>query len=105
MRPRSLGVVLALTFVVAMGCAEPATAVGVGGICAGTAGFGCNAGLRCELEADSCGNAAAAGTCVRIVQFCNGAYRPVCACGGKTFSNDCERARARARKAHDGPCR
>jgi hypothetical protein len=104
MRPRSIGILLALTCVVAIGGLDPARAVGIGGVCAGTAGLGCNAGLRCELEAGSCGNAAAEGICVRITQFCNRAYLPVCACGGKTYSNDCERGRARARKAHDGRC-
>jgi hypothetical protein len=31
-------------------------------------------------------------------------FLPVCACGGKTYGNDCERRRAMAQKSHNGPC-
>jgi hypothetical protein len=93
---------LALIFVVVGTIA--AGAVGVGGSCGGVAGAGCDAGLWCEQEADTCGNAAAAGTCVRIPHSCGWSLRPVCACSGKTYGNDCERLRAKVNKAHNGAC-
>ena len=70
-----------------------------------SAGLGCDAGLWCELEPGSCKRADAAGRCVHAPQVCNLAYSPVCACGGRTYGNDCERERAKAQKSHDGRCR
>jgi hypothetical protein len=57
--PRSLGIVIALTFAVLTGRVSAAHAVGIGGSCAGVAGLGCDAGLWCEINAGRCGNAAA----------------------------------------------
>lgn len=105
MSPRSFAAVVALALIVLVGRVDSASAVPIGGTCAGTAGFGCDAGLWCELEAGTCKRADAEGRCVHAPQACNLAFRPVCACGGRTYGNDCERARARAQKAHNGPCR
>jgi len=103
--PKVFAVVMALIFVALIGRTDAARAVGIGGTCAGVAGLGCDAGLWCELEPGSCKSADAAGRCVRAPQVCNLAYRPVCACGGRTYGNDCERERAKAQKSNDGRCR
>ena len=102
---KSFAVVFALILVALIGGTDVARAVGIGGTCAGTAGFGCDDGLWCELDPGTCKRADAEGRCVHAPQVCNLAYVPVCACGGRTFGNDCERERAKAQKAHNGPCR
>ena len=101
--PKAFAVILALILVALIG--QTARAVGIGGTCAGVAGLGCDAGLWCELEPGTCKRADAAGRCVHAPQVCNLAYSPVCACGGRTYGNDCERERAKAQKSHDGRCR
>jgi hypothetical protein len=103
--PQSFAVAVALIFVALIGQTYSAHAVGIGGTCAGVAGLGCDAGLWCELEPGTCKRADAEGRCVHAPQVCNLAYSPVCACGGRTYGNDCERERAKAQKAHGGPCR
>jgi hypothetical protein len=101
---RSIGVALVLVFAASTMRIEAASAVGLGGSCAGTAGLGCDPGLWCQLAAGRCGAADAEGTCVHSPQVCNMLFKPVCACGGKTYGNDCELARAKMQKAHNGPC-
>jgi hypothetical protein len=103
MLPRSLGAVLVLVLAL-MVRIDAAGAAGLGESCAGTAGIGCDAGMWCQLQAGRCGAADAEGTCVHSPQMCNMVFKPVCACGGKTYGNDCELARAKAQKAHNGPC-
>ena len=105
MLPRVFAVVFGLIFIALLGRIDAAGAVGIGGTCAGRTGLGCDAGLWCEIEPGSCKRADAEGRCVRAPEVCNLAYRPVCACGGRTYGNDCERQRAKAPKAHDGRCR
>jgi hypothetical protein len=101
--PKACAVALALILVALIG--QTARAVGIGGTCAGVAGLGCDAGLWCELEPGTCKRADAEGRCVHAPQVCNLAFSPVCACGGRTYGNDCERRRAKAQKDHAGPCR
>jgi hypothetical protein len=103
--PKAVAVVFALILVALIGQTKSVHAVGIGGTCAGVAGLGCDAGLWCELEPGTCKRADAEGRCVRAPQVCNLAHSPVCACGGRTYGNDCERQRAKAQKAHNGPCR
>jgi hypothetical protein len=105
MLPRFFAVVFALIFIALLGRIDAAGAVGIGGTCAGAAGLGCDSGLWCELEPGTCKRADAAGRCVLAPQVCNLGYSPVCACGGRTYGNDCERQRAKAQKSHSGPCR
>jgi hypothetical protein len=78
--------------------------VGLGKSCDGFAGIKCAAGLRCEHDAGYCGGADIGGTCKRIPDVCTRLYQPVCACTGKTYSNDCERQAENIQKMHDGPC-
>jgi hypothetical protein len=105
MLPRFFAVVFALIFIALLGCIDAAGAVGIGGTCAGVAGLGCDDGLWCELEPGTCKRADADGRCVRAPQSCGLSFRPVCACGGRTYGSDCQRERAKAQKSHDGPCR
>jgi len=81
-----------------------AEAAGIGDPCGGTDGTACDAGLYCQLDSGGCGNAVAAGKCVRAAKVCAMVYSPVCACGGKTYGNECELHRAGAQKAHNGRC-
>jgi Kazal-type serine protease inhibitor-like protein len=101
--PKVFTIVLALILVVLIG--QTARAVGIGGTCAGRAGLGCDDGLWCDIEPGTCKRADAEGRCVHAPQACNLNYRPVCACGGRTYGNDCERQRAKVQKSHDGRCR
>src|ERR1700722_6225251 len=105
MLPRFFAVVFALIFIALLGRIDAADAVGIGGTCAGVAGLGCDDGLWCELEPGTRTRADAAGRCVRAPQSCGLSFRPVCACGGRTYGSDCQRERAKAQKSHDGPCR
>jgi hypothetical protein len=100
--PKVFAVALALILVALIG--QTARAVGIGGTCAGRAGLGCDEGLWCDIEPGTCKRADAEGRCVHAPQVCNLAYSPVCACGGRTYGNDCERQRAKVQKAHDGRC-
>jgi hypothetical protein len=104
MAPRSIWLVFALGIVVLTAQTDAASAAGLGEPCAGAAGTACDPGLWCELQAGRCGAADAEGVCARAPQICNMLFLPVCACGGKTYANDCERRRGRAQKAHNGPC-
>jgi hypothetical protein len=78
----------------------PASAVG--GPCGG-GGSSCAEGLACDYEHD-CNASDMEGTCVPAVTSCAPDDTPVCACGGKTYANDCERRLAHAHLDHDGPC-
>jgi hypothetical protein len=97
--------VVALIVLALLGQSGTARAVGIGGACAGVAGLGCDSGLWCELEPGTCKRADAEGRCMRVPHSCGLSFRPVCACGGQTYSSDCRRERAKAQKDHDGPCR
>jgi|SRR5579862_422490 len=101
---RSIWLFFTLSLAIAIVRVDPAVAAGVGEPCAGTAGIACDPGLWCELQAGRCGAADAEGVCAHTVQICPMIYAPVCACGGKTYGNDCQRRRGKAQKAHNGPC-
>ena len=101
---RVIGVGLILAMLAVVGRVDSAAAVGLGLPCGGIAGTGCDAGLYCDITSGGCSNAVAEGKCAVAPQVCTMIYMPVCACGGKTYGNDCERRRARAQKAHNGPC-
>ncbi|MGA7458337.1 MAG: hypothetical protein WBW51_13600 [Methyloceanibacter sp.] len=47
-----------------------------------------------------------AGTCVKeTADKCTEEHIPVCACGGKEFSNDCERKKAKQQLDHASVCK
>jgi hypothetical protein len=73
-------------------------------VCGTIAGIQCPGGQFCDLEPGQCHAADLGGACVPVGDACLAYYDPVCGCDGVTYGNDCERVRAHARKAHDGPC-
>jgi hypothetical protein len=73
-------------------------------VCGGIAGIPCPEGFFCEFPSGTCDIADNQGTCVEVPEACIAIFDPVCGCDGVTYSNDCERQRAGAQKAHDGPC-
>ena len=76
-----------------------------GCLCGGIAGFTCpGEGYLCEYATGTCDIVDNLGTCLVIPELCPENYTPVCGCDGVTYSNDCERQRAQAQKAHDGIC-
>jgi hypothetical protein len=83
---------------------DHAGAARLGERCGGIAGMQCDQGLWCETAAGQCRTANASGTCVRAADICYQLFQPVCGCDGKTYSNDCDRRRARTAKNHDGGC-
>ncbi len=105
---KSSGLV-ALAFAVLMGSMGAAGAVGVGGICGPILNGACDPGLFCERKAGTCGLIGGTGKCVQIPFVCPLAQPnivlQVCGCNGTTYFNDCERIKAMAQKAHNGPCK
>ena len=72
--------------------------------CGGFVGRPCEGGDFCDLQPGSCNVADMLGYCVPVPDGCPKILEPVCGCDGVTYSNDCERSRARVVKDHDGPC-
>ena len=46
-----------------------------------------------------------AGTCVKNTEACHEPVIPVCACGGKEFTNDCERKKAKQQLDYASACK
>jgi hypothetical protein len=76
-----------------------------GKMCGGVASIACSSRQYCDWPANRCNAAGVQGRCVQVPEVCTQVYQSVCSCNGRTYSNDCMRLMARARKAHDGPCR
>ncbi len=76
-----------------------------GETCDGIAAIQCETGLWCEHPAGECGVMDGAGTCVKETEVCQEPVIPVCACGGKEFTNDCERKRAKQQLDYASACK
>ncbi len=63
---------------------------------------GCGADQFCETLPGDC--ASGEDRCSLVPELCPPGGEPVCGCDGMTYASDCERRRARASKAFDGPC-
>jgi hypothetical protein len=86
--------------------AAPRQPVAEGGMCGGFAGFQCETGLTCHMEAGSCKRIAdAAGVCRKKPQACPMIYQPVCGCDGKTYGNPCQASGAGVSVAAQGECK
>ncbi len=74
--------------------------------CGGPSEFVCPGELRCDYEAGKCEEDVEGieGACVNLDKICDGKYKPVCGCDGRTYGNDCIRIVSGRRKAHDGTC-
>jgi hypothetical protein len=65
----------------------------------------CPSGQVCDLnQPGRCAASTVAGTCIVKPDACTLDDAPVCACGGKTYGNDCERQAAGAQLEHTGAC-
>ncbi len=73
--------------------------------CGGIDGRACRGGRWCDLDPGYCGAVDLQGVCVDKPGQCTTQYWPVCGCNGVTYSNDCERRKAKVQQDHVGACR
>jgi len=80
---------------------------GTGGaqVCSDTPVMACPSGQICDLDTPNrCAAGFEPGHCIVPPSGCTTIFDPVCGCNGTTYSNDCERARARVQLDHTGSC-
>jgi hypothetical protein len=76
-----------------------------GAVCGGSPDIPCAGGLVCDINTpNQCGSGSVTGRCIPLPTGCTADFNPVCGCNGQTYSNDCERANARAQLDHVGAC-
>lgn len=72
---------------------------GSGGVephpCGGPAALTCGLETFCDYQPSYCGGDGALGMCRLTPDDCYDVYRPVCACDGNVYANDCEANAAR----------
>ncbi len=73
--------------------------------CGGFVGGLCDTGELCDITIqNACNGADLPGVCKPVPQVCYFLYKPVCACNGQTYTNDCFRQSAKVQLAHEGAC-
>ena len=78
---------------------------GNGKSCGGLLGGKCASGEYCDYAKDAlCGAADATGTCKPKPDACAEIYKPVCACNGKTYGNECDAHSNGQSVVSDGEC-
>jgi hypothetical protein len=65
----------------------------------------CDEGLFCNLVRRTCGQGDQGGRCARIPRECPDDPKPVCACSGQTYANECDAQAASESIWRDGDCR
>jgi hypothetical protein len=86
------------------GVPRPGGAAGEGEVCGGPQRVTCDGELWCDPAPGHCGEADAAGRCVKVSPMCTQNWQPVCGCNRNTYGNDCERRSNRMAKKADGAC-
>jgi len=73
--------------------------------CSSAPPVACPTGQVCDSDQPNrCGAGYEGGHCIVMPDGCTADYAPVCGCDNKTYSNDCERQRAREQLSHTGAC-
>jgi hypothetical protein len=99
------GMILAvLNIAMLSSVAVSVNAAGLGEECGGIGEIGCDSGLWCDLQPGLCDAADISGICVEIPSACAHVVKPVCACSGFPYTNDCERQKSQIAKSHNGKC-
>ena len=91
---------LALT----VGLVSTPSSARVGQQCGGFFPLTCGPNEFCQLPTGVCFAPDFRGQCAVVPRLCPHIVRPVCGCNGVTYTNDCERERARVSKRHNGRC-
>jgi hypothetical protein len=102
-RDVALAAIASLVLALAIGLSSTPGSARIGATCS-PATDTCGADEFCEVSDGACAKSGSQGHCVAVSQVCAMLYQPVCGCNGQTFSNDCERRRAKVSKRKDGGC-